>query len=129
MTISVHLDSWSLEGQDPILAALVEVEAALGSADGGRGTHPPSWLHHLHRAQIDAAAIAAWRSPQPRDIPLEARAAENVDLMRKRAGIRRLIASFLHDLPSDLGFVIVASPEACSFIRRVGLPVQEEVAG
>lgn len=122
MTITVRLDSWVLEDQDPLLAALVEVEAALGAAN--HGSSPPTWLHHLHRAQMDAAALASCGGE--RDIPLEARAAESVALMRKRAGLRDLIAMFLRNLPADLQFVITATPEACKAIGRVGLPVQEE---
>lgn len=125
MTITVRLDSWVHEGQDPLLAALVEVEVALGSTShGAHHGSPPTWLHHLHRAQMDAAAILASCSGE-RDIPLEARAAESVALMRKRVGLRDLIAVFLSSLPADLQFVITATPEACRAIGRVGLPVQE----
>lgn len=73
---------------------------------------------------MDAAAILASCSGE-RDIPLEARAAESVALMRKRVGLRDLIAVFLSSLPADLQFVITATPEACRAIGRVGLPVQE----
>lgn len=126
--ITVHLDEWILEGQDPVLTALVAVEIAFGPTvanprrdkswlDGG-------WVSRLRLAQCDAAVIAHYRpAARAGRVTPETLAVEAVDLARKRVGFRAKIEAFLRALPEDLAFVITGPPEAIAVIARAGLPV------